>query len=77
VKDIESIHEVYFDATSDAPTDDQLRLWETVQEIRENARACSEDGDAEPGWSDMVYSRVLQAALKSSAYKDSVAFKNM
>lgn len=65
------------DAICHTPTADQLHLWEAVQEIRENARACSEDGGAEPGWSDVVYSRVLQAALKNSAHEDLVGFENM
>jgi hypothetical protein len=48
LKCIESIHEVYFDATSHAPTENELRLCEPVPRIRENTRACSEDDHAVP-----------------------------
>jgi hypothetical protein len=56
LSNIEFLYDVHFDAISHNPTDETQRLWETVQDIRENARRRHEDGDTEAGWSDMVYS---------------------
>jgi hypothetical protein len=59
-----------------APTEINYAYGNQFQGIRENTRACSEDGGAEPDSSGTVYNRMLQAALKKSTYKDFVGFKN-
>ncbi|KAF4627925.1 hypothetical protein G7Y89_g10226 [Cudoniella acicularis] len=54
----------YFKKSSDPPrkpTQEELHTWEAVKRIRENATRCSEDGDSEAGWGEMMvdYSMIL------------------
>jgi hypothetical protein len=54
-----------------------METWEAVMRIRGNATRCSEDGDSEAGWGGMVYSQILDVAIRQSPYKQSVGWKNM
>ncbi|KAE8444333.1 hypothetical protein EG329_000643 [Mollisiaceae sp. DMI_Dod_QoI] len=70
----------YFQKSSDPPrkpTQEELHTWEAVKRIRENATRCSEDSDSEAGWGEMVYSQILDVALRHCPYKHSVGWKNM
>jgi len=70
----------YFKQSSNSPTmptQEEINTWEAVMRIRGNATKCSEDGDSEAGWGEMVYSQILDEAIKQSRYKHGVGWKNM
>ena len=77
--EVRKLRDVYFKETSGLiePSQDDLALWDAVKHIRANAGRCSEDGDSEAGWGEMVYTRILEASLGYSSCKDDIGWKNM